>query len=232
MDGRRLPRRRDGDRRPAAAERLRLGVADAAGAAARPRVRQASATASRARSRSPRSRRRRRSRCFCFVKVVGLVLLGAAAARRLSPRPSEAPRADARRASSSSPLACVVLGVAPGLLFGRARRARALAAPARRRTPACTCPGPARCRRSGSRSCSSASPACSSLLRGSAAPRPPRRWACGQPSSRRLNWTSAGFTKPLRLVLEAVLRPQREIDVRSDGRRRAGGRRTAATCRT
>jgi hydrogenase-4 component B len=32
-----------------------------------------------------------------------------------------------------------------------------------------------------------------------------------------LNWTSAGFTKPLRLVLEAVLRPQREISVRSDG---------------
>jgi hydrogenase-4 component B len=26
-----------------------------------------------------------------------------------------------------------------------------------------------------------------------------------------LSWTSAGFTKPLRLVLEAVLRPQREI---------------------
>jgi hypothetical protein len=32
-----------------------------------------------------------------------------------------------------------------------------------------------------------------------------------------LNWTSAGFTKPLRLVLEAVLRPQREISVRTDG---------------
>ena len=28
-----------------------------------------------------------------------------------------------------------------------------------------------------------------------------------------LAWTSAGFTKPLRLVLEAVLRPQREISL-------------------
>ena len=36
-------------------------------------------------------------------------------------------------------------------------------------------------------------------------------------SSPRSRWTSAGFTKPLRLVLEAVLRPQREIAVRSDG---------------
>ncbi|MGZ8694958.1 MAG: hypothetical protein ACXWYS_05910, partial [Gaiellaceae bacterium] len=32
-----------------------------------------------------------------------------------------------------------------------------------------------------------------------------------------LGWTSAGFTKPLRLVLEAVLRPERELAVRSDG---------------
>jgi hypothetical protein len=32
-----------------------------------------------------------------------------------------------------------------------------------------------------------------------------------------LAWTSAGFTKPVRLVLEAVLRPQREIAVRSAG---------------
>ena len=30
-----------------------------------------------------------------------------------------------------------------------------------------------------------------------------------------LAWTSAGFTKPLRLVLEAVLRPRREVIVRS-----------------
>jgi hydrogenase-4 component B len=51
------------------------------------------------------------------------------------------------------------------------------------------------------------------LRRGrSAAPAP--TWACGQLVEPRLCWTSAGFTKPLRLVLEAVLRPQREINVR------------------
>src|SRR5207302_304093 len=48
-----------------------------------------------------------------------------------------------------------------------------------------------------------------------AAPAPP--WACGQLVEPQLYWTSAGFTKPLRLVLEAILRPQREIEVRVAG---------------
>ena len=30
-------------------------------------------------------------------------------------------------------------------------------------------------------------------------------------------WTSAGFTKPLRLVLESVFRPEREVEVRTAG---------------
>ncbi len=46
---------------------------------------------------------------------------------------------------------------------------------------------------------------------------PAPTWASGQLVESRLNWTSAGFTKPLRLVLEAVLRPQREITVRTEG---------------
>ena len=61
VDRRRVPRRGDGDRRAAAAERLRLGVADAPGAAARHGVRRASPTGPPARSRSPRSPRPPRS---------------------------------------------------------------------------------------------------------------------------------------------------------------------------
>jgi hypothetical protein len=38
-------------------------------------------------------------------------------------------------------------------------------------------------------------------------------WACGQPNEAPLRWTSAGFTKSLRLVLEGVLRPERSITV-------------------
>ncbi len=42
-------------------------------------------------------------------------------------------------------------------------------------------------------------------------------WACGQLVEPSLAWTSAGFTKPLRLVLETVLRPEREVEVVSRG---------------
>jgi hypothetical protein len=34
---------------------------------------------------------------------------------------------------------------------------------------------------------------------------------------RALGWTSAGFTKPLRLVLEGVFRPQRQLEVLRTG---------------
>jgi hypothetical protein len=40
-------------------------------------------------------------------------------------------------------------------------------------------------------------------------------WACGQRLQPALAWTSAGFTKPLRLVLEPALRPQRFAAVRA-----------------
>jgi hypothetical protein len=55
------------------------------------------------------------------------------------------------------------------------------------------------------------------FLRGRRVAAPAPTWACGQLVQPQLNWTSAGFTKPLRLVLEAVLRPQRQISVRSQG---------------
>ena len=55
------------------------------------------------------------------------------------------------------------------------------------------------------------------LLRGRRSAAPAPSWACGQVVGPELNWTGAGFSKPLRLVLEVVLRPQREIAVRSQG---------------
>jgi hydrogenase-4 component B len=50
-------------------------------------------------------------------------------------------------------------------------------------------------------------------LRGARRAAPAPTWVCGQPSTPALAWTSAGFTKPLRLVLEAVLRPRRTLEV-------------------
>ena len=55
------------------------------------------------------------------------------------------------------------------------------------------------------------------LLRGRRVAAPSPTWACGQLATPELLWTSAGFTKPLRLVLEVVLRPQRQITSRSEG---------------
>ena len=158
---------------------------------------------------------------FCFVKVVGLVLLGPPR-RDAVANAQEAPLRDARRRSSSSRAACVVLGVAPGLLFAplvglapwpASAPTSARAAPARHGLAADG---------AGSRSCSSRSRPLSRCSAAGGAPRRRRRWACGQLVEPALDWTSAGFTKPLRLVLEAVLRPEREID---------GADARAASCR-
>jgi hydrogenase-4 component B len=53
--------------------------------------------------------------------------------------------------------------------------------------------------------------------RGSRRAAPAPTWACGQTVTPALDWTSAGFTKPLRLVLEALLRPRRELEVLREG---------------
>ena len=148
---------------------------------------------------------------FCFVKVVGLVLLGPP--RHAVPA-VEAP-VEMRAAVVALAGACVVLGLAPGLLFaslvglapwpaaaptqvGLQLRARAAADRRDRR----------RTGRAHRRLRAPAQPA-------QRAPAP--TWACGQRVEPRLQWTSAGFTKPLRLMLEVVLRPQREIVVRETG---------------
>jgi hypothetical protein len=55
------------------------------------------------------------------------------------------------------------------------------------------------------------------LLRGTRSAAPSPTWASGQAPSPRLAWTSAGFTKSLRLVAEILVRPEREITVESRG---------------
>lgn len=54
-------------------------------------------------------------------------------------------------------------------------------------------------------------------LRGSRRAAPAPSWACGQPIVPALGWTSAAFTKPLRLVLESLFRPERTVEVVRDG---------------
>jgi hydrogenase-4 component B len=149
---------------------------------------------------------------LCFVKVVGLVLLGPPR------RPQCAEASDAavgmRAGMAALALLCVVLGLVPGLvvptLAGLApgasddvlARHAGLAVPGTGSLPAL--------------GLAIALVALSAVLvraRGARRAAPAPTWACGQTFTPALSWTSAGFTKPLRLVLESVLRPRREIEV-------------------
>jgi hydrogenase-4 component B len=148
---------------------------------------------------------------FCFVKVIGLVLLGA-------PRRPETANARETSAGMRGPLVflaglCVLLGVVPGLLVP---------------TLAQLGPGAVDLSRGatvvlpGTGGLPPLALAIGLLLvvgglwraaRGRrAAPSP--AWACGQFVEPSMAWTSTGFTKPLRLFLEAVLRPRSELTVR------------------
>jgi hydrogenase-4 component B len=146
---------------------------------------------------------------LCFVKVSGLTLLG-------PPRTPQATAATERPKATRAALAalagaCGLLALLPGLLLPTLAR---------------LAPGPV-----------SVSPDVALDLPGTgslppvglvlvvgvlaaalwwAAARGPRRapatpaWACGQRQEPALAWTGAGFSKPLRLVLEAIYRPRRE----------------------
>ena len=178
VDRRRVPRRRDGDRRAAAAERLRLRVADAAGAAARPGVRRRRRRARRRARARRRSRRPRRSRSSASSRSSGSCCSGrrgsaAAASAAEAPLPM-------RAAVVVLAVACVVLGVAPGLLFGSlvglapwpaAVPTSVGLAPAGHRLAA---DGRDRARRS------SASPALLVLCAAGRGAAPAPTWACGQ----------------------------------------------------
>jgi hydrogenase-4 component B len=149
---------------------------------------------------------------LCFVKVVGLVLLGVP--RR--PECAEAVESPLGMRAAVVGLAglCVVLGAAAGVVVPRLSElgpGRAVLTPGVEVSAPGTGSLPSlalvvglalvvavlwRARRS---SCAAPAPA----------------WACGQEAVPALSWTSAGFTKPLRLILESVLRPRREVIVRA-----------------
>lgn len=151
---------------------------------------------------------------FCFVKVAGLVLLGAPR-REAVARAHEAPL-PMRAAVVSLALACVVLGLAPGLLFGPLAGLAPWSGPGSARL-GLHVPGTGGLPTAGFVVALVALTGGLVFLRGRRSAAPAPTWASGQLIEPALQWTSAGFTKPLRLVLEAVLRPQREISHRFAG---------------
>ena len=208
LDRRRVLRRRDGDRRAAAAERLRLewltlqallhvpayggvggGIAGAAALAA------LAATAALA---------------VCFVKVVGLVLLGPP---RRAATATEAPVEMRAAVVLARRRVCRYLGLAPGLLW-IARRTGAVAG--RGTNASAELPERDRCppQESPSRSSSSRQDWSCCVAIEVRRPHPPgpagSSWslACGG---------RAPASRSLRLAAKVVLRPQREIVVRETG---------------
>ncbi len=151
---------------------------------------------------------------FCFVKVVGLVLLGPPR-RRAVAEAQDAPVA-MRAGVVFLALACVALGLAPGLLFEPLAELEPWA-PQAPTGIGLDLPGTGTLPTGGIALVLAALVGTLALARGSRAASPAPTWACGQLLGPELSWTSAGFTKPLRLVLEPLLRPERQIAVHLDG---------------
>jgi hydrogenase-4 component B len=150
---------------------------------------------------------------FCFVKVVGLVLLGAP--RTPAVAAAEEPPLQLRAALVFLALVCIALGLAPGVLFG----ALVGLSPSSSALPTRVglhVPGTGSLPTVGIALVLVGVMGALVLLRGSRSAAPAPTWASGQLVEPALRWTSAGFTKSLRLVLEVVLRPEREISSRTD----------------
>jgi hydrogenase-4 component B len=151
---------------------------------------------------------------FCFVKVVGLVMLGAPRRHACE----NAVEVSWLMRSGMVVLAawCIVLGAVPGALVGRL--AAILPGSARiddgiRLEP----PGTGGLPTLAMTGAALVVFVALRLARGHHVAAPSPVWASGQRLEPALRWTSAGFTKPVRLVLEGLLRPEREITVSTEG---------------
>ena len=151
---------------------------------------------------------------FCFVKVVGLVLLGPP--RRTAVAEAHEVDVPMRAAVVALAAGCVLLGLVPGLLF---HELVALAPwpVTENASLGLKLPGTGSLPTLGIALSLGLISVALAALRGRRSTAPAPTWACGQQVEPALAWSSAGFSKPLRLVLEGVLRPEREISVRAQG---------------
>jgi hydrogenase-4 component B len=154
---------------------------------------------------------------FCFVKVVGLVLLGAHRQKAVA-NSREVP------ATMTGPVIflaglCLAIGVVPAIALGPIGHLSPYGPlPASATGITLAVPGSGTFAPLAVAAFVAGCAAALQLARrraGTTAPSP--MWICGQVPDSRLAWTSAGFTKSLRLVLAIVLRPRRTVSVELDG---------------
>jgi hydrogenase-4 component B len=147
---------------------------------------------------------------YCFVKVAGLVLLGRAR------RPACAHAVEAPRAMRAGLVLlagwCVVLGAAPGQLASRCAEIMPGSSPLGD-TVRLHPPGTGGVPTLALVATVVAVIAALRVLRGRRVADTAPTWVSGQEVERALEWTTAGFTKPVRLVLETLLRPKREVSI-------------------
>lgn len=145
---------------------------------------------------------------LCFAKVVGLVLLGrprtpACATANEVARPM-------RVAVVTLAGACVALGLVPGLILPSLT---ALAPGGAAGSPSLdVTAGGASLPTLGLALTLALALALALALRGRRSAAPAEVWACGQEVEAPLAWTSAAFSKPVRLAFGRLLRPERSVE--------------------
>ncbi len=149
---------------------------------------------------------------LCFVKVLGLVLLGRP--RREACAVAVDPPGGMLLGMGLLALMCIVLGLVPGLVLPTlAGLAPGSSGSVLLRHAGLVLPGTGSYLPLPIAIGLTALVAALIAVRGKRRAAPAPTWACGQPVVAALSWSSAGFTKPLRVVLDGVLRPRREITV-------------------
>jgi hydrogenase-4 component B len=153
---------------------------------------------------------------LCFTKVAGLVLLGQP--RREECAEAVDPPIGMCLAMAALASMCVALGLLPGLVLPTlAALSTGARGAVQARHVGLILPGSGSYRPLAIAVGLVILTTALATARGRRRAAPAPTWACGQPLVSDLRWTSAGFTKPLTLVLESVLRPRRAIEVRSGG---------------
>lgn len=149
---------------------------------------------------------------MCFVKVAGLVLLGRP--RRPECASAVDPPVAMRAGMGVLAALCVAIGIVPGFVVPTlAGLAPGAGVGVLARHAGLRVPGTGTLPALGLLIALVLASALLVRARGARAAAPAPSWASGQAVTPALGWTSAGFTKPLRLLLEAVFRPTRELDV-------------------